>query len=279
MTAARKPITTLLIIDPQYDFCSPRGALSVGGADASMDRLSKMVETNLSDIDQIVVTLDSHQPLHIANPLWWRNAAGDHPAPFTLITAADMRAGTWRPTRPDAHTHQWSLSYLEALEKGGRYPHTIWNPHCLIGTEGHAVTHPLQEALYHWASRRLSTVTFVTKGSNPWTEHFGAFRAEVPDPNDPSTQINTQLVNVIEQSDRILCAGEALTHCLMHSLKDLIGAFQDPKAVGKMTLLTDAADPIPDPPSVPGLFSGALKQFLASAHGSGLKTATTLTAF
>lgn len=275
-----RPKTTLLIIDPQYDFCSPKGALSVPGAEASMARLAKMIEAHAADIDQIIVTLDSHQELHIANPLWWRDSSGNAPSPFTLITAADVRAGKWHPARPDNRTQTWSLQYLDELEKGGKFPHTIWNPHCLIGTEGHAVTHPLQEALYNWARRKLNTINFVTKGSNPFTEHFGAFRAEVPDPRDPGTQLNTDLVHAIEQGgSRILCAGEALTHCLMTSLSQLISAFQDPAAVSKMELITDAADPIPDPPVAPGLFSGALSKFLADARRAGLKETTTLTAF
>lgn len=270
---SRRTVTTLLIIDPQLDFCEPKkGTLYVPGAETSMGRLAKMIETFGSRIDQIIVTLDSHQPLHIANPPWWRDSAGNNPPPFTVIVPDDP---TWFPARPDSYTQGWSKKYLHTLKR----PHTIWPEHCIIGTEGHAITHPLQEALHDWARRRLTTINMVTKGSNPYTEHFGAFHAEVPDPNDPSTQLNTALVQVTEDSDRILCAGEALTHCLMTSLEQLIKGFQDPKAVSKMELLTDASDPIPDPPAYPGLFSSPLKQFLNTARAAGLRETTTTAAF
>lgn len=273
----KRNLVTLLIIDPQVDFCDPKkGTLYVPGAESSIGRLAKMIETYGSRIDQVIVTLDSHQPMHISNPPWWRDADGNHPPPFTIIEPDDPK---WRPTLQDAETQAWSKNYVRALRKGGRFPHTIWPEHCLIGTDGHAVAHPLQSVLHDWARRRLTTINMVTKGSNPYTEHFGAFHAEVPHPKDPGTQLNTGLVQAIEDSSRILCAGEALTHCLMTSLQQLIGGFQDPEAVRKMELLTDAADPIPDPPSVPDLFSGALKQFLSTARAAGLRETTTTTAF
>ena len=85
---------TLLIIDPEKDFCCPtadlsnpnrtyydgtkytetyEGALYVGGAENDMMRLSKMIVNNSPKIDDIQVTLDSHRHLHIAHPIWWIN--------------------------------------------------------------------------------------------------------------------------------------------------------------------------------------------------------------
>lgn len=34
---------------------------------------------------------------------------------------------------------------------------------------------------------RQRNVQFVNKGSNPWTEHYSAVQAEVPDPADAGT--------------------------------------------------------------------------------------------
>jgi DNA-binding transcriptional ArsR family regulator len=37
-------------------------------------------------------------------------------------------------------------------------------------------------------------VDFVTKGSNYWTEHYSAVQADVPDSQDPTTMLNTELI-------------------------------------------------------------------------------------
>ena len=75
----------LLVIDPQKDFCDPTGALYVKGAEKDMERLAAMVDKNGDKIDDIRVTLDSHQKIHIAHPICWQDAKGNHPAPFTII--------------------------------------------------------------------------------------------------------------------------------------------------------------------------------------------------
>ena len=72
-----------------------------------------------------------------------------------------------------------ALTYLEALEANGRYPHTIWPTHCLIGSYGHNVMPVLYDALIRWETERFGVVDYVTKGSNLWTERFSAVRAEV----------------------------------------------------------------------------------------------------
>ena len=71
--------TTLLIIDPQNDFCHPEwGTLYVPGAEQDMDRLTQFVMQFRDDIDSIVVSLDSHQRMDISHPLWWVDAHGAH---------------------------------------------------------------------------------------------------------------------------------------------------------------------------------------------------------
>ena len=64
----------LLIIDSQVDFCSPDGALSIPGADADMRRLAAMLDKFGDRIDNVYVTLDSHNPIHIAHPLCWKDS-------------------------------------------------------------------------------------------------------------------------------------------------------------------------------------------------------------
>ena len=69
----------ILIIDAQYDFCNPQGALFVEGADADMKRLAAWIKTNKSQIDHISVTMDSHPVNDISHPSFWQDKNGNFP--------------------------------------------------------------------------------------------------------------------------------------------------------------------------------------------------------
>jgi nicotinamidase-related amidase len=257
--------THLLVIDPQNDFCDPNGSLYVRGADADMDRLALFVERMKKKLSAIHVTLDSHRKVDVSHPIWFQDSHGRHPDPFTGVSADDLRRGVLTTTMPGAYGR--TLAYLEALESGKRYPHVVWPYHCLIGDEGHNVWPKLSEAIHGW-EERFATADYVTKGSNPWTEHFSAVQAEVPDPDDPSTQLNTELVQTLEEADVVLLAGEALSHCLANTVRDVADKFADPRYVGKLVLLTDASS------NVTG-FEKYGEDFLRVMKARGMKTATT----
>lgn len=260
--------THLLVIDPQNDFCDPSGALFVPGADADMDRLSRFVTARARELDAIHVSLDSHRLVDIAHPIWFRDEEGRHPAPFTLVSAADLRSGRWTTTAPEVLAR--TLAYLDALEAGGRYPHTIWPVHCLSGAWGHNVHPTLFEAFQGWAARH-ARLDLVHKGENPFSEHFSALKAEVEDPEDPSTGLNSSLLDGLRQADTILVAGEALSHCVLSTVVDLVRFA--PELAGRLVLLTDTMSPVPDPPGAEGLFSGATRRALADLQARGVRTA------
>lgn len=258
----------LVVIDPQNDFSTPQGSLFVQGADQDMSRLALMVKRLGKKLDDIHITMDSHRKVDISHPMWWKDSAGKHPSPFTMITADDMDAGRWTTTQPSAYTR--SLKYLRALATGKRYPHVIWPEHCLIGDVGHNVHKDVAEAVHEWEQTRYAMADFVTKGSNPWTEHFSAVQAEVPDPTDPSTQVNTRFIQTLEQADIILLAGEALSHCVANTMRDIAKNFSDPRFVEKVTILTDASS------NVTG-FDNFGADFLRDLTAMGMKTSTTTT--
>lgn len=231
----------LLIIDPQIDFCDPnRGALYVPGADSDMERLAALVGRLGNSIDSILVTLDSHHVMHIAHAIYWRSPAGGHPAPLTRITAADVDKRVWIPSLPE--NARRAQDYVQRLEAGGRYTLCIWPPHCLIGGQGHAVSPALFDALVKW-EQGLRVVKYFWKGSNLHTEHYSALRAEVPDREDSGTQINEKILNACAQADQVYVAGEAGSHCVANTLRD-IAAIRGPEAVRKLVLLTDAISPV-----------------------------------
>ena len=77
----------------------------------------------------------------------------------------------------------------------------------MIGDAGHNVYPEIAGAIHDWEDR-FAQADFVTKGSNPWTEHFSAVQAEVPDPEDPSTQVNTRLITTLEEAESHFPSGD-----------------------------------------------------------------------
>lgn len=263
-----KPSLHLLLIDPQNDFCLPNGALSVPGAEEDMARLIELIDRRNADISRITVTLDSHRRLDISHPLWWRDSEGNPPAPFTTISSAEVQAAHWQATDPSAQLR--SLQYLETLESTGSYPHVIWPEHCLLGDPGHNVYGPLSSALHRWEAANHTGVDFLLKGSNPWTEHFSAVRAEVPDPRDPGTDVDPGFVNSLAASDELWIAGQALSHCVANTVRDLLA--QPPFAgsatpATSMVLLRDATSPVPG-------FEPQAQAFVAEAESHGVRIAS-----
>ncbi len=255
----------LFVIDPQNDFCHPEGSLSVPGAAADMDRLARLVDRLRGRLDGVHVSLDGHHRMDISQPLWWLDREGRAPAAFTRIEPDAVRAGDF--STADPRSLERSLAYLDALEARGRYPHVIWPYHCLIGDAGQAIWPRLAEALHAWEERFL-VPEFVHKGANPWTEHFSAVEAEVPDAEDPATQTNSALVAALEQADTILLAGEALSHCLGNTARDLARHFSRRDSLRKLVLLTDASSPVPG-------FEREAQELVRELCAQGMRTATT----
>lgn len=271
--------STLLIIDPQNDFCDlPEGwratdplrnaplapALPVVGAHADMLRLADLIDAAGDGIGRIVVTLDSHQRYDIAHPTFWQTGEGATVNPFTAITAAQVRAGDYRPR--DVGALPRALAYLDALEQAGRYTLMVWPVHCEIGTWGHNVHAAVQAAYNRWEDRRLAVVQKVTKGNNPWTEHYSALQAEVPDAADEDTQLNTALIASLDQAERIVIAGEASSHCVKATVEHLAQHLPS-RRLDKLVLLTDAMSPVAG-------FEAQAQSFLADLQRQGARLAT-----
>ena len=247
------PSTLVLIVDPQNDFCDlPAGtdsisgqlifpSLPVPGAHADMRRLASWLDENADHIDDIVVTLGSHQYFDIAHPDCWRTGQGGEVTAFTAITAASVRSGQFRTADPALQAY--ALNYLEALEARGRYTHMVWPVHCQLGSWGHGIHHAVLGALERWQRQRQRAAMSVIKGTNPYTEHYSALQAEVPDPQDPSTQLNMPLLERIAAADQVVIAGEASSHCVAYTVRDLF-AHLPAENLKHFVLLTDCMSPV-----------------------------------
>jgi nicotinamidase/pyrazinamidase len=284
--------TQLLIIDPQNDFCdlpaatgalagtSPTGtadtagtadttpALPVIGADADMRRTAALIDAAGDRLDSITITLDSHHRLDIAHPGFWRRADGGPIAPFTAITAAQVRGGEYAPR--DAAALPRALAYLDELETRGRYTLMVWPVHCEIGSWGHNVHAAVRAAYNRWEEARQATVQKVVKGTNPWTEHYSAVQAEVPTDDDPGTDLNTALLADIGRHDLILIAGEASSHCVKATTEHIVQHLPGGRPE-RLVLLTDCMSPVAG-------FEVQAEAFLAAMRAKGVRLMTSVEA-
>ena len=209
----------LLIIDAQFDFCNQQGSLYVPNAENDCKNIADFIMKN--DLDQIFATLDTHYPYHIAHPLFWKTAEGKHPNPYTIITYKDVKEGKYRPS--DSEQKEYVLYYLNELERKGKYQLCIWPPHCIKGSNGRSVDKTVYNALTAWQEKNIGkTVKFIEKAETPFTEQYSAIEAEVPIENEEKTKTNFAFINSLNEADRIFIAGEALSHCVANTTRDLI---------------------------------------------------------
>lgn len=264
----------LLIIDPQNDFMEG-GALAVPGAIDDMKRTAALIDRIGTKLSKIHVTLDSHHVVDIGHPAFWRNAVGDAPNPMTMIPAASIEDGTWTPRRPELR--DYAIDYAKQLEADGKYQIMVWPPHCLIGTPGHNIQSDLAASLDRWSTARVRNVDFVTKGTNVFTEHYGALMAEVPMAKDPSTQLNGRFLAMLQEADVIVVAGEASSHCVKATIEQVAENI-DEEHVKKFVLLTDCMSSVPAITGADGSiivdFPGMADQFLTDMAGLGMELST-----
>ena len=83
----------------------------------------------------------------------------------------------------------------------------------------------------------------VTKGENPWTEHYSAIQAEVPDAADAHTQLNTALLADLDRADLLLIAGEASSHCVRATTEHIVANLPGGRPE-RIVLLTDCMSPV-----------------------------------
>lgn len=261
----------LVIIDPQNDFMDIDGAaLPVIGASADMDRVANLIDKVGDDFYDIQITLDSHHNYHIAHPMFMVNSSGEHPSPGTQVSVKDIKDGVWRAK---IQQHQnLLLDYVEQLEANGKYELTIWNPHCLIGSWGHQVYNPLFSALSDWEIRNTAIIGKTTKGSNWSTEHYSAIKSDIERADDPSTQLNTDFIKTLQEADRVYFAGEASSHCVANTVRDIVDNFGN-SSLDNLYLVEDAMSAV----VIPGIvsFQDLADNFFKDMKTKGLNTCTT----
>lgn len=216
----------LLVIDPQYDFCNPKGTLYVPGAEKATKELCKWISQERRNISSIIVTQDTHRSYHIGHSMYWEQT----PEPFTKISSVDVESGKYTPVNSE-NTDE-VIKYLTELEKLG-LEHTIWPEHCIAGSWGWSLPKNLVEELNMWSlSNHGAEYELYQKGWNPDKEMFSAFSYASGANNSEGDKLIERILG--ENYSKIYIAGFAKDYCVAESVKDLS---KKPELLGKLVFL------------------------------------------
>jgi nicotinamidase-related amidase len=260
--AAADPVKTwLMLIDVQNTFCIPGFELYVGGRSGrgAVDdnaRLSEFIYRNLGDITHITATMDTHLTMQVFHAMFFVDADGNHPAPYTDIHVSELREGKWTfnpalaaefDIAPE-YGQQMVSHYAEALSKSGKYALTIWPYHAMLGGIGHALVSSVAEALFFHSVARIAQTEFVTKGESPFTENYSVIGPEVlTGPMDEPLGMHDQrFIQELQECERLIIAGQAKSHCVAWTVSDLLDDIMlaDPQLAKKVYLLEDCTSPV-----------------------------------
>lgn len=257
----------LLLIDVQNTFCLPefelyvRGRSGTGALDDNR-RLAAFIYRNLGSITRIVATLDTHQAFQIFHAPFLVDERGEHPAPFTLVSVADVEQGRWRFNPKAApslgitpeHGQRHLEHYVRRLKAIGKYELTVWPYHGMLGGIGHALVSLIEEAMFFHGIARNSQPDIQIKGRQPLTEAYSVLGPEVTEDAEgrPIAQKNEALIDELLGFDALIVAGQAKSHCVAWTVEDLLGAIEarDPALARRVYLLEDCTSPVVVPGAI-----------------------------
>lgn len=241
MAAVSRDRKILVIIDPQNDFCAPGGALYVPGADGDMARLASHLRERGSGYTDIYISLDSHDNVSIFHPLYWADAEGRHPEPYTLITQQDFLSGAWRPS---AQNKIFTKRTFDLMARGGTYGVMIWPEHCIVSTRGHQIVDCVLDALDEWRRATGGSVRYIFKGESPYAEQFSIF--DNIDGTWGDSRMCEDMFARFALAKSITFAGEALSHCVEISIASYIDRVRGSRAYDgqEVRLLSDCTSPV-----------------------------------
>ncbi|HEY2510446.1 MAG TPA: nicotinamidase [Polyangiaceae bacterium] len=272
----------LLLIDAQKDFCFPEGSLYVGGRSGrgAMEdnrRTAEFIYRNLAALTNVTTTLDTHFAFQIFFASFWVDKDDAPLAPFREITTDDIDRGDVKPNPAVAGwlcngNYAWLVKqaryYCSELEKAGKYKLYLWPPHCILGSDGHALAGILHEARMFHSFARSAQSWVEVKGGNTLTENYSVMQPEVLSRHDgqPLAQRNTAFLKTLLAADAVVIAGQAASHCVKSSIDDLLDeiARQDRALARKVYVLSDCMSAV----TVPDGKGGFLADFTPQAEAA-----------
>lgn len=239
MIPARQNLERILFlaIDVQQDFMD-NGALGVPGAHGDVERMTKFIYDNMDKISNIAVSIDTHTPHQIFHPCWWVDENGNNPAPYTVITLADLDSGKWKPVIEPIKSRE----YVKHLEQDGKKQLCVWSYHCIQGTAGCALENQFSNMVYFHSVAKKAVVRRLVKGTDPLSEMYGIIKPEY----DTKNYVNIDFLNSLLSYDKIVIAGEAKSHCVLETIKQILEYFANqPEVTNKIFILGDCMSCIP----------------------------------
>ncbi len=258
---------SLILVDVQNTFCIPGYELFVAGGSGmgaveDSGRLCHFIYSNLHNITEIAPTLDSHTAMQIFHPPFFVDEDGNHPEPYTMISADDIRNRKWRfnpdaaaglDTTPD-YMHRFVQYYTEELARRNKYELTIWPYHAMLGGISHALVSAVEEAVFFHSVARVSQPDFEVKGQNPLTEHYSALGPEIVDGPDgePIAEKSNKFLQKLHDYDAVIITGQAKSHCVAWTIEDLLHGIleTDPALANKVYLLDDCTSSVVIPGAI-----------------------------
>lgn len=229
----------LLLIDYQMDFM-PHGSLGVPGADMDVGNICKWIYVNSEKITRIAYSIDSHMAFQIFHPAWWIKEDGSPVDPFTAIKIDDLDSGKIKPVINPIE----SRKAVKYLEDQGR-PLMVWTFHCLYNTMGRCLEGQLSQMIYYHSVARKYVPVVIEKGNNPISEKYGIIKPEY----NPNNEIDIKTLNMLQEYDKIVIAGEAADFCVKESISQILDYYQnDAKTLKKIYILTDCTSSIMETP-------------------------------
>ena len=252
---------SLMLVDVQNTFCIPGFELYVGGrtGTGAVDdnrRVCEFLYRNLNIITEICPTMDTHQAMQIFHSIFLVNEKGEHPAPFTLISAEDIERGVWKFNPKvtsslgvtERYGQRFLRHYTRTLKEDDKYDLTIWPYHAMLGGIGHALVSSIEEAIFFHSIARYSQADFQVKGGNLFTENYSVLSPEVLEDADGKriAQKNEKFIKKLLEFDAIVIAGQAKSHCVAWTIDDLLNEILtvDKKMAEKVYLLEDGSSPV-----------------------------------
>jgi len=141
--------------------------------------------------------------------------------------------------------------YCAELERAGKYRLYLWPPHCILGSDGHALAGVVQEARMFHAFLRSAQSWAEIKGGHALTENYSVLRPEVLSRHDGPAlaERNTAFVEKLLAADTVIIAGQAASHCVKSSIDDLLDeiATRDRQLARKVYVLEDCMSSVTVP--------------------------------
>ncbi|MBL8062116.1 MAG: hypothetical protein JNK32_03790 [Anaerolineales bacterium] len=252
---------SLLLIDVQNTFCMPGFELFVGGRSGNGAvednvRSCQFIYRNLGKLTHIIATMDTHKSQQIFHPIFFVDADGNHPAPYTDIHLEELQSSKW--TFNPALAPQFSIApeygqqmmihYAETLKKVGKYALTVWPYHAMLGGIGHALVPAVEEAIFFHSHARTDQPYFAIKGDKPFTENYSVVGPEVV--TGPMGEVlgahDPQFIQHLQEVDKLYVAGQAKSHCVAWTVQDLLDDILavDPQLAKKVYLLEDCSSAV-----------------------------------